>query len=73
MNKRKLTKIVHEGKYMAEVDVEIIDVEAGWAPYISLEDALRLDDVRGALRAGDLEAASKIARVYEIVPVNKAA
>ena len=45
---RKLTKLVHEGKYVAEVEVEVIDTDDGWSPYLSLEDAYKLDDVRGA-------------------------
>ena len=53
MNKRKRTKIVHEGNYVAEVDVELLEDPDGWSPYLSLEDAYRLDDVREALRRGD--------------------
>src|SRR5512145_2251034 len=33
MSKRKRTKLVHEGRYVAEVDVELIDDDTGWAPY----------------------------------------
>jgi len=43
MNTRKHTKFVHEGNYAAEVEIEIIDSEDGWTPYISLDDALKLD------------------------------
>ena len=46
MNKKKRTKIVHEGSYVAEVDVELLEDPDGWSPYLSLEDAYRLDDVR---------------------------
>ena len=66
MNTRKHTKLVHEGKYVAEVDIEVIDTGDGWSPYLSLDDALKLDDVRDALRKGDVALASKYARVYEI-------
>ena len=45
MTTRKRTKIVHEGKYIAEVDVEILEDETGWSPYLSLDDAYKLDDV----------------------------
>jgi len=37
----------------AEVDVELLEDETGWSPYISLEDAYKLDDVRDALRRRD--------------------
>jgi hypothetical protein len=69
MTKRHHTKLVHEGQYVAEVDVELIDVEEGWAPYLSLEDAQKLDDVRQALRRGDLKAAARLARVFSLTPV----
>jgi hypothetical protein len=69
MSKRKRTKLVQEGRYVAEVDVELIDDETGWAPYLTPEDAFKLDDVRAALRRGDLRSASNLARVFELRPV----
>jgi hypothetical protein len=69
MKKRKHTKLVHEGKYVAEVDIELIDTPEGWSPYLTLEDAYKLDDVREALRKGDLDAASRLARLYTLTPV----
>ena len=72
MTKRKHTKLVHEGSYIAEVDIEIIDSNDGWSPYLTLEDALKLDDVREALRRNDIAAADKIARVYTISRVKVA-
>ena len=29
---RKRTRFIHEGKYVAEVDVELIDADDEWAP-----------------------------------------
>jgi hypothetical protein len=69
MKKRKHVKLVHEGNYVAEVDIELIDTGEGWAPYLSLEDAEKLDDVREALRKGDISTVSKLARVYRLTPV----
>ena len=69
MNKRKRTKLVHEGRYVAEVDVDLIQDDTAWSPYLSPEDAFKLDDVRAALRRGDLRAASNLARVFELRPV----
>jgi len=66
---RTHTKLVHEGDYVAEVDVELIDTGTGWSPYVSLDDAYKLDDVRAALRRGDIDAASRLARVYTLTPV----
>jgi hypothetical protein len=69
MRKRRHTKLLHEGQYIAEVDIELIDAETGWSPYISLEDAQRLDDVREALRRDDVKSATRLARVYTLMPV----
>lgn len=54
---------------MAQVDVELLYADEGWSPYLSLEDAYRLDDVREALKRGDLKAASKLGRVYKLTRV----
>jgi hypothetical protein len=52
-----------------EVDVDLVEDESGWSPYLSTADAMKLDDVREALRRGDLTAASNLARVSELRPV----
>jgi len=54
---------------VAEVDVELIETDEGWSPYLSLEDAYRLDDVRDALRRGDIRTASRSARVFTLTPI----
>ena len=69
MKKRGYKKLVHEGKYVAEVDIELLDTPEGWSPYLALEDAYKLDDVREALRKGDLVKASRLARIYTLTPV----
>jgi hypothetical protein len=63
---RKHTKLVREGKLVAEVEVHLIESEDSWAPYLSLEDAYKLDNVREFLRRGDIEAAAKLGRVYAL-------
>ncbi len=70
MSRRTQTRLIHEGKYVAEVEVELLDTDQSWSPFLSIEDAYRLDDVREALWRGDLETASKRARVYELTPVS---
>jgi hypothetical protein len=69
MRKWRHTKLVHISDYVAEVEVELIYTDEGWSPYISLEDATKLDEVREALRQGDLLRASREARVYTLIPV----
>ena len=69
MTRRKRTKLVHEGSYVAEVEVELLEEPEGWSPYLSLEDAYRLDDVREALRRGDVKTAARYSRVFSLTPV----
>ena len=53
MRKRHHKKQVHEGSYVNEVDIELIDTDEGWSPYLSL------DDVREALLREKLKADSR--------------
>ena len=69
MRKRHRTKLVHEGQYIAEVDVELIETADEWSPCISLDDAYKLDDVRDALRHGNVKAASQHGKVYTLTLV----
>ena len=69
MSSRRRTKLVHEGKYAAEVEVELLDEENGWSPYLSLADAEKLDDVRKALQRGDVKTASQYGRVFTLTPI----
>lgn len=69
MKTRHHTKLVYEGNYVAKVDVELIDSNTGWSPYISLDDAYKLDDVRDALRRGNIKKAASLARVFTLTPV----
>ena len=69
MNIRRHTKLVHEGQYVAEVEVSLIQTDEGWSPYLSLDDAYKLDDVREALRHGDIRRASQMGRVYALTPI----
>ena len=69
MSTKRLTKFVHEGQYAAAIEVEWIESDTGWSPYLSLEDAQKLDEVREALRSGDLKRAGQLGRVYQLTPV----
>jgi len=66
---KKRTKYLREGNHVAEVDVERIEVESEWSPYLSLEDARKLDVIRAALRAEDLEQATALAKACTLTPV----
>lgn len=65
-----VTRFVHSGRYAAEVQVELIPDDNAWGPYLSLSDALKLERVEDALRAGDLIAASREAKVFELLPIS---
>jgi hypothetical protein len=69
MTKKRQLKLVHVGEYVAEVEVELVYTDEGWSHYLSLNDALKLDEVRELLRQGDLEVAARLARVFKLVPV----
>ncbi len=70
MKTRRRTKLVHEGKYIAEVDVELLERDHEWSTYLSVEDAYKLDDVREALRRGDIKVAARHSRVFTLTPVS---
>lgn len=69
MKRRKKTKYVYEGKYVVEVEVELLEDDTGWSPYLSMEEAYKLDDVKDALYRKDLESAAKYGQIYELCPV----
>jgi hypothetical protein len=66
---RRTIKLIHQGSYAAEIPVELIEDDTGWSPYLSVEDATKLDAVRKALREGDVAVAAKYGRVFALVPV----
>jgi hypothetical protein len=68
--KRKTTKFIHEGKYAAEVTIELLYTDDSWSPTMSLEDARKLEAVQTALRHGDIAEASKHGRVFELTRVS---
>ena len=67
--KRHHTKYIHEGKYVAEVDVVLLETDEEWSPYLLVEDACKLDEIREALQKGDVRSASRYGRVYTLTPV----
>jgi hypothetical protein len=68
-SRRSKKKLLHEGNYVAEIEVQLIEADEGWSPYLTLDDVAKLDQVRGALRKGDLTKAATLARVFHLTPV----
>jgi hypothetical protein len=67
---RETVELIHEGRYAAEVPVELIEDDTGWSPYLSLEDAKKLEAVRLALRRGEIAEAAKHGRVFALTPIS---
>jgi len=63
---RNSKEFIHEGKYAAEVPVELIEDDTAWSPYLSPEEVRKLDTVRLALKRGDIAEAAKYGRVYDL-------
>ena len=66
---RRSVRLIQEGDLAAEVTVELNDTASDWSPAISLDDMRKLDRVRLALRAGDVETASREARLFRLTPL----
>jgi hypothetical protein len=67
---RKTVELIHEGRYAAEIPVELIEDDTGWSPYLSLGDARKLEAVRLALRNGEIAEAAKHGQVFELKPIS---
>ncbi len=67
--KRKSIELIHEGRYAAEIEIELHYTDESWSPTMSLEDARKLEAVRLALQHGDTAEAAKYGRVFELTPV----
>jgi len=63
MPNKNATKIVYERSFSAEIPIELIEAEDAWPPYLSVQDATKVDAVRKALRGGDVVTAGKYGRI----------
>jgi hypothetical protein len=62
-------KLARQGNYVAEIEVHRIETDEGWSPYLTIEDAEKVDNVREALRRGDIAEAARTACVYHLTPL----
>lgn len=69
MKKMVKTKYIHIGQYVAAVDVELLETDVGWSPYISLESARKMDEIRKALKNNDFTKAGQMANIYKMSPL----
>jgi len=65
----KQTLLIHEGQWAAQVIYEEYDDGSEFAPIMKKEDALKMDRVRLALRRGDVTAAAKESKVFQMMPM----
>ena len=66
---QKITEHIHEGKYVADVQVDLHYDDTAWSPTLMPVDVQKLERVRLALRRGDIKAAAKEAKVFELMPL----
>ena len=71
MRKKHSVELIREGRFLAEVPVELLEDETDWSPYFAPREIEKLDAVRLALRAEDVAAASRHAKVFELVPAGQ--
>lgn len=69
MKKQPRTKLVHERRYLAEVDIELLVTDDEWSPYLSVQEAYKLDDMRDALKKGDTTTTARYGRVFSLTPI----
>jgi hypothetical protein len=69
MRNKKAVELIHEGRFAAEVEIELHYSDESWSPTMSGADALKLEAVREALRSGDVREVAKHGRVFEMTPV----
>jgi|GEM_PF-2891402 len=63
------TKRIYVGDVMAEIEIEMTDEPDAWGPHANPSELDRIDQLRKQLKAGDLRAASKNAKLYSIKPL----
>ena len=69
MKTSRRTRLVYSGEFAAKVDVDMIEEEGGWSPYLSVADAQKLDETREALKSRDLKKASSLGAVFKLIPL----
>lgn len=66
-------ELANDGIFVQDVvagidEVQLVHTDEGWSPYLTLEDAEKLDEVRRALQQGDLTRAAQLAKFSNLRP-----
>lgn len=70
MKRKKTIKYIHEGPFVATFEVMVEEDETGWSPYLGLDDAYKLDEIKEPLQKKNIKLASKYGNVYEMHPID---
>src|SRR5690625_3753278 len=65
---KKKAKYVREGRYVAEVEVDLHGSDVLGATHLSLEDANRLNKVKEPLRNEEVRTAAQYGRINKLAP-----
>ena len=66
---RKSIELIHEGRFAAEIEIELHYSDESWSPTMSMQDATKLEAVRLPLQDGDVAKASTYGQVFELLPL----
>ena len=66
---RRQKKLIHEGGYLAEIEVDVLASDDAWAPYLTVEEVRKLDLVRMAFRVGDVATAARCGKVFSLTQI----
>ena len=67
---RYRTRMQEANGYAVAMQTELNGIGSPWAAGVSLQDSARMDEVRKALEAEDLETAAQYGKVYRLEPVD---
>ena len=67
---RYRTRMEDVNGYVVEMATELTGIGSRWAASISRQDLPRMDAVRAALEAGDVETAAQYGKLYRLEPVD---
>ena len=63
-------EVIREGRYCAEIEIRCEDDGTAFSPVVVKDDEFKTDRARAALRRGDIAAAKREAREFELTEVD---
>lgn len=62
-------RLVRDGDLVAEVEIKLEKHDHEWGPTMSMDDALKLDTVRDAMRQKNYDAVRTLGKLYRLTPI----